>query len=85
MSIWDVFRNAQYNRNLYKTGQANKNEVRSTTVGWREDPINGEDGQTPDPGNSRIRCDGNDVEEYDTPSGNREYYRVLYYKNGKRR
>jgi hypothetical protein len=78
-------RNGIYNRNLYKSGKANYNEVRGTTVGWRKDPIHGEDGQTPDPGNDCRRKDGNGTPEYDTPSGNREYYRVLYYKNEKRR
>jgi len=77
MGILDIFKNAQYNRNLYRSGAANRGEVRLTTIGWRLDPINGEDGQTPDPGNNRIRCDGNDVEEFDTPSGNREYFKVI--------
>ena len=41
--------NARHNHELYKSGKANTNEVRSTTVGWRRDPINGEDGYTEDP------------------------------------
>lgn len=85
MSIFDTIRNARYNRNLYKSGAANFDEVRSTTVGWRRDPINGEDGQTPDPGNDCMRLDGNGTPEYETPSGNLEYSQVLYYKSQRRR
>jgi len=37
MSIIDTIKNALHNRNLYRTGKANKGEVRSTTVGWQQD------------------------------------------------
>jgi hypothetical protein len=58
---------ARHNHNLYKTGKANRNEVRLTTVGWRPDPINGQDGYNHDPnGPSR------------NPNG--EYYRVIRSK-----
>jgi hypothetical protein len=81
MSIFDFIRDARYNRNLYKSGAADRSEVRSTTVGWRPDPINGQDGMTPDPGNDCIRPDGNGTPEFETPSGNREYYRVIRKRN----
>jgi hypothetical protein len=54
---------ARHNAELYRSGRANRKEVRHTTVGWRRDPHNGEDGYTEDEGL--------------TPSGNREYYRVI--------
>lgn len=67
---------ARHNHNLYKSGKADKNEVRQTTIGWRPDPTNKEDGFTPDPGNSRwIEGKG-----YDTTSGNKEYYKVVRKK-----
>jgi hypothetical protein len=58
---------ARHNHELYKSGRANRNEVRSTTVGWRPDPINKEDGYIYDPNG---------------PSGNPngEYYRVIRKK-----
>jgi hypothetical protein len=85
MNLFELIDAAKHNRNLYKSGKANRDEVRSTTVGWRPDPIHGEDGMTPDPGNDCIRPDGNRTAEYDTPSGNREYSRVLYRKSEERR
>jgi len=71
MGIFDFLRNATHNAELYRTGRANWNEVRLTTVGWRPDPINKEDGYT---------------ESSEQPSGNHngEYYRVIRYKNGKK-
>ena len=62
---------AQYNHELYKSGRANKNEVRSTTVGWRPDPIGKQDGYTQD-------------ESFSTPSRNEngEYYIVTRSKKG---
>lgn len=61
---------ARHNAELYRSGKANRNEVRSTTVGWRRDPHNQEDGQTHDPNG---------------PSGNPngEYYTVIRKKKGR--
>jgi hypothetical protein len=79
MGIFDLISDALHNRKLYKDGIANKSEVRLTTVGWRPDPINREDGFTPDPGNNCItgidKVTGHYT--YATPSGNREYSRVI--------
>ena len=69
----ETFENAKYNRELYKSGRANEKIKVSRTVGWRRDPIYGNDGFTPDPGNSRI----DENEKRYTPSGNDEYYRVI--------
>ena len=81
MGLRDLISDILHNRNLYKSGKANRNEVRSTTVGWRPDPINGEDGYTGDPGNERVvGKDENGYEIYDTPSCNREYYKVVRSK-----
>ena len=80
MSIISIIKDAIYNAELYKTGRADRSEIRLTTVGWRRDPINREDGCIPDCGNDRIRQDGNGTQEYDTPSGNREYYKVIRKK-----
>lgn len=68
-SLWD---DARYNRQLYRSGRANKSIVQHTTIGWRPDP-NGDDGFTPDPGNSRVNKDG----RLDTASGNVEYHRRI--------
>jgi hypothetical protein len=54
-------KDAAYNRNLYKTGQADESKKVSTTIGWRRDPWNGNDGFTKVQGH--------------TPSGNDEYER----------
>jgi hypothetical protein len=70
MSILDFFRDIAHNRRLYKSGLANKDEVRLTTVGWRPDPWNKEDGYTQDP-NPPSR----------NPNG--EYYRVIRTKKRK--
>lgn len=84
MGIFDFIGDALHSRKLYKTGKANKNEVRSTTVGWRPNPIHEQDGFTPDPGNDRITgVDENGYYTYDTPSGNREYYKVIRKKKGR--
>lgn len=78
MSLWDLLfgedtlvGNARHNRQLYRSGKANKSIVQHTTVGWRPDP-NGDDGFTPDPGNKYYDKDG-----YYTASGNVEYHRVI--------
>lgn len=65
---------ARYNRDLYRTGRANKNEVRQTVIGWRPDYQNGDDGFVPDSGNFRK---GSGSKEFDTASGSLEYYRVI--------
>jgi hypothetical protein len=44
MGLYELISNAIYNRRLYEEGKAKKNEVRLTTIGWRPDPINKEDG-----------------------------------------
>ena len=44
-SIWDVLKDAAHNRNLYRTGRANKSEVRYS-ASWRPDPWNHDDGFT---------------------------------------
>jgi hypothetical protein len=79
MGLFDLISDALHNRKLYKDGIANKSEVRYTTVGWRPDPINREDGFTSDPGNDCVT--GVDPATgyllYDTPSGNREYFKVI--------
>ena len=62
---------ARHNAELYRSGRANRKEVRSTTVGWRRDPHNEEDGFTED--------------KSSTPSGNREYYKVTREDKSKRR
>lgn len=49
-----------------------KREVRKTFVGWK--PTEGGEYLTHDPGNFRKGKNGN---EYDTPSGSLEYYRVI--------
>jgi len=49
MSISDIIAAAIHNAKLYRSGQANRDEIRLTTVGWRPDPINKEDGYTEDP------------------------------------
>jgi hypothetical protein len=54
-----------YNRELYKSGRANRDEHRMTTIGWRRDPIHGNDGQTYDS---------------NSPSGEDEYFRVVRKK-----
>lgn len=77
MGLKDLINNIKHNRNLRKSGQEDPTEVRYTTVGWRPDPINREDGFTPDPGNDRVRQDGNGTDEHDTPSGNREYSHII--------
>jgi hypothetical protein len=77
MGLKDLLKNIKHNRDLRRSGQEDPTEVRSTTVGWRPDPINKGDGFTPDPGNERTSLDGNGTEQYDTPSGNREYYQVI--------
>ena len=69
----ETFKNAKYNRELYKSGRANEKIKVSKTVGWRRSPFYGNDGFTPDPGNSRTDKKG----KLDTPSGNYEYYRVI--------
>jgi hypothetical protein len=79
MGLFDFISDALHNRNLYRSGRANRSEVRHTTVGWRPDPINREDGFTPDPGNCHVTGidPATGYELYDTPSGNREYYTVI--------
>ena len=76
MGLKDLLSNIKHNQNLRKTGQEDPNLVVNTTVGWRPNP-NGGDGFTPDAGNERTRTDGNGTEEHDTPSGNREYHKVV--------
>lgn len=41
--LWDILKDAIYNQNLYRTGKANRNEVRYSAA-WRPDPWNYEDG-----------------------------------------
>jgi hypothetical protein len=36
--IKEMIEDIKHNRELYRSGKANKDEVRSTTVGWRHDP-----------------------------------------------
>jgi hypothetical protein len=70
MNIFNIFKDRKHNKQLYKDGKANKNEVRLTTIGWRQDPIDEQDGQTEDCCN--------------TPSGQPEYYKVIRRgRNGK--
>lgn len=67
MGLRDLIDDAVHNAKLYRSGRANKDEVRVTTVGWRPDPINEEDG-----------CE----KDQDAPSGNPngEYYKVVRRK-----
>jgi hypothetical protein len=67
MNLWEMIEIARYNRRLYQTGKANRDEIHLTTVGWRPDPINKEDGYTKDP------CPPSH-----NPNG--EYYRIVRKK-----
>ena len=62
---------ARHNAELERKGLVNPREVRSTTVGWRPDPHNQEDGYTEATGR--------------TPSGKPEYYKVIRSDPRKRR
>lgn len=84
MGLRDFIDNVRHNRELYRSGRANRNIVQNTTVGWRPDPWNEDDGFVPDPGN----LDEDDKlyksnVDHNTPSGNREYHRVIR-RNGRR-
>ena len=69
MSLFDEIGYALYNRRLYREGRANKQEIRYTTIGWRPDPVNTEDGYLQD--------------RAITPSGEPEYYRVIRNSGGR--
>lgn len=66
----NMFNDASYNRELYRSGKANKNEIRHTAIGWQPD-----ESFIPDPGNKNT-----DGKKYDTPSGNKEFYKVVRKK-----
>lgn len=74
-AIINLLSDRKHNRELYKSGRADRNEVRQTAVGWQPD-----NSYTPDPGNDRKYIDSNGVERWDTPSGNKEYYKVVRKK-----
>ena len=59
MFILEAIQNGDYNRKLKRMGVVDESEIVETTIGWRRDPINKEDGQTPVRG-------GNGEQEFQT-------------------
>lgn len=61
MNILEAIEIWRHNRNLYKSGLADKKEIRLTAVGY----------------NPETPCEEHWIKDQNPPSGEREYYKVI--------